>query len=273
MPYLEIAPLPALSRAVVCFWAVRPEAAGPVARERRVYPDGCFDLVFDLDRPGLPLSSAAVGPMTRAIVVAPAAGAHFGIRFRPGRASRLFGPPLSELRDLHLPAEDFLGAGVRELGERLAREATDWSRARMAARFLVRRLEALGGDRFLAARLQLALGAARDGARVGDLAVRLGITARQLERTFLREVGLRPKELFRLARFRRGLERLRTGSVPTLARLADELGYADQAHFTREFARFAGQSPSAVLRSVPSGEPASSDLFKSGDRPAPILSD
>lgn len=35
----------------------------------------------------------------------------------------------------------------------------------------------------------------------------------------------------------------------TLAELALELGYADQAHFTKEFRRFATQSPGQFRRS------------------------
>lgn len=271
MAYLEIPPPPALRAALVCFWAIDPEAGPPAAPERRVYPDGCFDLVFDLEQGGCAAGAAAVGPMTRPILVPRGTRPHFGIRLRPGPASRLFGPPLAELRDAQLAAETLLGRGVTELGERLAAATTPTDRARLAGEFLVRRLALLDPDPLLSRRLQMALAAARDGARVGDLAARIGITARQLERSFLRDVGLRPKEILRLARFRKALERIRSRTVASLARLAQELGYADQAHLTREFARFAGQAPSALLKTGPSQGPWESDLFKSRDGLGPIL--
>ena len=73
------------------------------------------------------------------------------------------------------------------------------------------------------------------GSRVDRLAEALGISDRQLRRRFHRAVGYGPKTLDRVLRFRRFVARVcemaaRDGD---LARMAAELGYADQAHMTR----------------------------------------
>src|SRR5690606_3609404 len=81
-------------------------------------------------------------------------------------------------------------------------------------------------------------------ARVDLAAQRLGLTGRTLRRHTARIFGLGPAELQRLLRFERACALLRQpGSLTDVAHTA---GYADHAHFTREFRRFTGQTPSAV---------------------------
>jgi AraC-like DNA-binding protein len=59
-------------------------------------------------------------------------------------------------------------------------------------------------------------------------------------------VGLPPKTLARIFRFRRALELLGRGSG--LAELAYDCGYYDQAHLNRDFRQFTGTSPGELAR-------------------------
>jgi AraC-like DNA-binding protein len=77
---------------------------------------------------------------------------------------------------------------------------------------------------------------------IGMLAGEVGWSARHLTNRFHAEVGLRPKEVARVARFDRARRRLTAGV--RLADVAVGAGYFDQAHFAREFTAFAGCSPS-----------------------------
>ena len=79
--------------------------------------------------------------------------------------------------------------------------------------------------------------------RVADLADTLGIGERQLLRRFDRAVGYGPKTLDRVLRLQRLLRALDAGRGDDLAWLALDLGYADQAHMTREAVRLAGRTP------------------------------
>lgn len=56
-----------------------------------------------------------------------------------------------------------------------------------------------------------------------------------------------PKQLARLARFETAQRRIQCDPSPCFTRLAHELGYADQAHFTREFRVFADLTPTLYL--------------------------
>src|SRR3546814_20580487 len=62
---------------------------------------------------------------------------------------------------------------------------------------------------------------------------------------------LAPKAWCRVHRFGRALERLAADPALFLADVAAAEGYADQAHFTREFRALAGLSPGADRRRAP----------------------
>jgi AraC-like DNA-binding protein len=80
--------------------------------------------------------------------------------------------------------------------------------------------------------------------RVAALANVLGVSERTLERAIRGGAGVPPKRLARLVRFGRAVWRLFDApSTSSLTELAFELGYADQAHFIREFRAFANVTP------------------------------
>src|SRR5699024_7584584 len=84
------------------------------------------------------------------------------------------------------------------------------------------------------------------------LAGRVALSPRQLRAEFTREFGLGPKSAARLARCEAALARIagtvHAGRTPDLAGIAADAGYADHAHLTREFRRFAGAAPSAWIQ-------------------------
>lgn len=81
-----------------------------------------------------------------------------------------------------------------------------------------------------------------------DLARRLSITPRTLQRLFSANRLPAPGFWLRLARARRAAVRLRCGD--SLADIAADAGYADQAHMTRAFRNWFGTTP-ARLKSDP----------------------
>jgi len=87
----------------------------------------------------------------------------------------------------------------------------------------------------------------RGQASVQLVAEEVGLSVRQLERQFQAQVGLSPKQLGRLSRFEAAAHQIFAAQAPSFTRLAHELGYADQAHFNREFRAFATKSPGSFL--------------------------
>ncbi|WP_088308181.1 helix-turn-helix domain-containing protein [Novosphingobium sp. B 225] len=98
-------------------------------------------------------------------------------------------------------------------------------------------------------RIRAAHGALLDNevATVGDLADRLALSPRSLERLSLKAFGFSPKLLLRRQRFLRSLAQFMLDPSLTWIRTLD-WQYVDQAHFVRDFKRFMGMSPSAYAQ-------------------------
>jgi AraC-like DNA-binding protein len=79
--------------------------------------------------------------------------------------------------------------------------------------------------------------------RVGQVCAKFAITERTLQRLTARRIGLSPKWLIQRRRLHEAAERLADVDRPDLARVAADLGYADQAHFGRDFRTVTGLTP------------------------------
>jgi AraC-like DNA-binding protein len=82
--------------------------------------------------------------------------------------------------------------------------------------------------------------------RVEQLAEAAAMSERALQRLTRHRLGLTPKWLIQRRRLHDAVEHLKTGQL-SLAALAHDLGYTDQAHFTRDFSRATGTTPGAYL--------------------------
>lgn len=80
--------------------------------------------------------------------------------------------------------------------------------------------------------------------RVADICARFAIGERSLQRLLRHRVGLTPKWLVRRRRIQDATWRLRTGAT-TMATVAADLGYVDEAHLSRDFRRVTGVTPGA----------------------------
>ncbi len=91
---------------------------------------------------------------------------------------------------------------------------------------------------------------------VATLARRMAVTARTLRRHFRADLGIAPKRWLVLNRIDKVLrDPALAREDETLAALAQDHGYADQAHFTREVARITGVTPGQLRRRPPGVPP------------------
>ena len=75
------------------------------------------------------------------------------------------------------------------------------------------------------------------------------VSRRQLERDFQRWIGTSPRHLTQVARLQQVARRSRR--EPSLAAIAADTGFADQAHMSRVVRGLTGMTPSVFLRSEP----------------------
>lgn len=83
-------------------------------------------------------------------------------------------------------------------------------------------------------------------ATIASAAARLDVTTSQLTRAFTAEYGLPPHAYVLGRRLELARDRILRGQP--LADVAAELGFTDQAHFTRRFKRFLGTTPGSFRR-------------------------
>ena len=167
------------------------------------------------------------------------------VRLRPGRARELFGVPVRELADRAVPLTDLWGRAARDLTSRLVDAGADTGLAVARLTAALRSVSSVDGllvDGLLVASAmrQMEL----PGARLSEVADRLGVSERHLRNLFAREVGLSPKHFARIKRVRTVLAL--AGSRPW-AEVASRAGFFDQAHMIGDFRSMMGVSPGAFL--------------------------
>jgi AraC-like DNA-binding protein len=86
----------------------------------------------------------------------------------------------------------------------------------------------------------------RGNLTIGELQQEIGWSRSRFATAFGEQVGVPPKQLARIVRFRRALELVHRGGAP-LAEVAFRAGYSDQPHFNTDFREFAGVTPSEYL--------------------------
>ena len=84
--------------------------------------------------------------------------------------------------------------------------------------------------------------------RISDLVARSGWSQRHVISRFRDQIGVKPKMAASVIRFERAATALSSRQFSP-AELAVAYGYADQSHLTREFVRFAGDTPAAYAAS------------------------
>lgn len=166
------------------------------------------------------------------------------VNFTPLGARLFFAFPMHELADRMVAVSDLEDRAIGELARRLG-ELNNWhARLDLTEAFVrARLLGAAIGDpalRWAFSRLTETAGTAR----ISTLSATLGWSRRRLVQRFREELGLPPKAIARIIRFKAAERMAAATQRPNWADIAFATGYADQAHLTREFTEFAGRSPS-----------------------------
>ncbi|AOL93151.1 helix-turn-helix domain-containing protein [Porphyrobacter sp. LM 6] len=191
---------------------------------------------------------AVTGPTSRSMHFRMGAGRSWGIGLMPQGWAALFGVPAADYADRYVDAQaDPAFAAFVPLAAALAASSGDYAEELALIEAHMARIvaDAAPVDSAIAA-LNAAL-VDPEMIVVADLAARLDMNVRSLERLCLRAFGFPPKLLLRRQRFLRSLERFMLDpSLKWLGVLGSH--YHDQSHFVRDFKRFMGMSPSDYAR-------------------------
>jgi AraC-like DNA-binding protein len=229
-------PAPALAPFVARYWSASWDLRAQDPYEQKIVPYPNVHLtVVDGAAP------TVTGVSRRHVIrVLAGAGHVFGMAFRPGCFRPFYGAPVSALTGRTVAAREVFGQELPAEPEAL--EA-----------FLTARLPPPDPTAFEVADLVERTATAPEVRRVDQLARREGLSVRRLQRLFNDYVGVGPKWVIRRYRLREVTERLERGGGVDWAGLAADLGYADQAHFVRDFTAMFGEPPTRYALRYPDG--------------------
>ncbi|MEO7456458.1 MAG: helix-turn-helix domain-containing protein [Gemmatimonadaceae bacterium] len=249
--HVKCAPSTALASFVEYYWVSRWDRRGQPARAAASLLDPCVHLQV---RDGRAEVMGVVRGTYR--VRLEGRGCIVGVKFRPGGFNAFVDQPAMRWTDRTVPAELLFGAS----STKSARDLTDATvacdgDATAHAAIVTPRLDA-----FLESRAPVRDSIAEDVAalvaliatsphvkRVADLVQASGRSERTLQRLFAQYVGASPAWTIRRYRLHSAAARLSAREPQDVRAVAWELGYADQAHFIRDFRATIGVTPGAYV--------------------------
>ncbi len=262
-------PSEALAPFVEYYWIPRWDLRGETPFAQTILPHPNVHLVFEA-------SGAGIFGVDRKLFTRSLSGRGlaFGVRFMAGCFRPFWQAPISQLTDRVVPAARLFGPraektrrAIMSVGPGDPANSGDSgypanpgdSGGEVDAR-MIGYAEALlcsvrpERDRVAEQVAALVSGITADPGlrRVDQLAAASGMTARSLQRLFADYVGVSPKWVMRRARLHEAAERADSGEPVDWALLASDLGYADQAHLTRDFTATLGISPTRYAAPVTS---------------------
>ncbi len=171
-----------------------------------------------------------------------------GIEFMPLGAYRFFCLNHKDIKNTIYNFDDIYGKLAAELEERIAESADVVGKVKLLQQFLIRQLTRSNEDKivdYCLARVHNTNGTIP----VKQLEKETGYSSRWLNMKFEQRVGISPKQLCAISRFQYCYNAIITSSSTTLHQVDFYELYFDQAHFIKEFKRFAGVSPLRFMKS------------------------
>lgn len=217
------------------FWIPRWDLAPGVVLRQMLLPFPACNLV--VQPRGTTLSGPSTGASHRDLS---GSGWAVGALLRPAAVASLGRDP-GTLRDdevafdtpgLHAAVTDAMtDPDVREGEERAVREYCRWAGEHLAEP------DEMG---MAANEMERLIATDRGVTRVDEVADRMGLSVRAVQRLCRRYVGLTPLAIIRRYRLQEAAQRLRAEPGLTIAQVAADLGYADHAHLSADFRRVLG---------------------------------
>lgn len=265
MLHQEFAPPEELQDTIKCFWYNRRDA-GEIPLSFEVIPDGYAEIIFHFGS-GCSISNNGVlqplpSPFMMGLLNQPA------IFYTKNRfeiiAIRCF--PWTVFDVLGLPAGKngvhIFEHPIAQLQPRLKKLVhagrIDEALAQVKQYFLDARSGIATNSMLFKA--GVAMREAKGTMPVSQVAAAAHATVRTLERNFKQSSGYTVKDVSGLIRFEQVRNQLWHYPDSNIAGLAQELGYTDQAHLSREFKRYTGTTPAAFARKAKKGKKAISDF-------------
>ena len=258
MDYQTFQPHSDLAPFIKCYWTLEVPA-GNNSHRQRIIPDGCIEMAFilgdDIKRftAGenfiLQPRAMILGQTLEPFYIEPTGYVKtFAIRFYPYGFANFVSVPIARLANNETALEVLFGIDpARELEHEIVAASATKIRIEVIEHFLRKKLsDRAVVDRIVKDTVDI-LTATRGSQPINDILRNDPAKRRQLERKFVKQIGISPKQLGKVVRLQTALRMLYSGKVDTLTKIAYESEYYDQAHFIKDFREFTGTNPGELL--------------------------
>jgi AraC-like DNA-binding protein len=257
MDYQVFAPIAELQPFVKCFWTMEAESEKEPVRQR-IVPDGCMEMIFNYgDRfqqyfedgtSILQPKSFIFGQITSFIEVAPTGVTGIiAARFLPEGLTPFLDIPVASLENKAVSIEEIFSEKGTQLQQEVLAASDNQQRIKIIETFLLSRLSEPQAIDSIAKACVEVIFQSQGQLGVVELADKVNVNRRNMERKFTTAIGMSPKQLSRVARLQATLKMLDQKKYTSLTSLAYENGYYDQAHFIKDFKEFTGMSPKSFF--------------------------
>lgn len=243
---------PTLRGSIKCFWHTVVDFT-PADNELEIVPDGSAEIIFHFGSPcNIVVNGAAhllpspfiMGLLNNPVILTGTTRLHtLGIRCHPWTVFDLLG--LAPVKNaLHI-FEHPISYLHPTLEEYILQDNTEEAVHILTQYFLTSENKNTSPTLQKAGK---AINNANGSLPVTEVAHAAHATVRTLERSFKKSSGHTVKDVSALMRFEQARNTLWLNPKTSLAGLAHELGFTDQAHLSREFKRYTGTTPAAFAR-------------------------
>jgi hypothetical protein len=273
MNYQTFQPHSDLEPFVKCYWTLEVPFEKNTQRQR-IVPDGCIEMIFTLgedvkryisgDEYILQPRAMVLGQITEPFFIEPTGYVNsFAVRFYPYGFASFLRSPVKKLANKETPIELLFGEKrSKELGEKINQAKDTRERIGIAEGFL---LDMLNDKKIIGGIVKTTVDAmllTKGGSRINTILKDDLSKRRQLERKFIKQIGISPKRLGKVIRLQTALKMMLNQQSETFTRIAYESDYYDQAHFIKDFKEFTGTTPKEFLEDV---EMTLSSIFYKND--------
>ena len=227
------------------YWIVNWDLRGQKPYQSEVLPYPCVHLIIEKDQ------SRIYGVMKEKFSRLLAdKGKVLGVKFRPGAFYPFWKSPVSGLTGGSIGLQDAFGVEGEDLEEVILSMEDEEKMIEVVEAFLRERLPERDENVETVNRVVDLIAADRETTRVAEVAGRLHLNKRTLQRLFYRYVGVGPKWVIRRYRLHEAADRLAEDEAVNWPEMALNLGYFDQAHFIKDFKALVGASPAEYARNA-----------------------
>jgi AraC-like DNA-binding protein len=260
MFYREFAVSPLLRDFIQCIWMMQA-GKGVFANPDLLVPDGNIEVILNYGDPATRFLPGGVTTETNkgSELVGQRCGWYkhattgavnlISISFKPGGLSPFIPFPVADATATAIPFSSLPGTLFSEMEARVFEETDLAKKVAIIEGILLRQLLKNAGKSNQVSEFITRLNAINEFPSIAGFLQYYTINRRKLERDFDYHVGVSPKFLQRVLRFRKAMLSFHQSANRNLTALAYDCGYFDQAHFINDFKEFTGLSPKKFFSS------------------------